>query len=388
MKKSTIHSTERTVGFLLFIAVCLWTALPCQAAEGARWTEAQAKAWYEKQPWLVGCNFSPSTAINQLEMWQSETFDIKTIDRELGWAENLGFNCIRVFIHDIPWWQNSADLTSRMEEFLSRAKAHNIKVMFVLFDSCWHPYPKAGPQPAPTPHVHNSGWVQCPGLLVLTNTTRHAALEPFVKGVISRFSSHPQVLAWDLFNEPDNTNGSSYSQYEPTNKAELAYALLQKAFQWAREINPSQPLTAGVWAGEWAPDAKRSPVNRFMLENSDIITFHNYGPLPDMRKRVQSLQNYGRPLICTEYMARPAGSTFKYVLPWMKSQRIGAINWGFVAGKTQTIYPWDSWKKTYAAEPPVWFHDIFRKDGSAFDPKEILLLRELTGKAKESPTKF
>lgn len=248
-------------------------------------------------------------------------------------------------------------------------------------------WPELGTQRAPKPHVHNSGWVQSPGLDLLTKPERYDELEPYVKGVLEKFRNDPRILAWDLFNEPDNTNGSSYSRYEPSNKAEFAYKLLTKTFAWARQVNPTQPLTAGVWAGEWADEKKISPINRLMLENSDVITFHNYEPLPQMRARVESLRKYNRPLLCTEYMARPAGSTFKEVMPYLKDQKVGAINWGFVAGKTQTIYPWDSWQKTYTAEPPYWFHDIFRKDGSAYDTKEVMLIRKLTGKtsAKVSP---
>lgn len=366
-----------------FISLANLTLL---AAE-ARWTPERASAWYEKQPWLAGCNFSPSTAINQLEMWQAETFDLPTIDRELGWAESLGFNCARVFLHDIPWQQDSRGYLSRIDQFLAAADKHQIKIMFVIFDSCWEPFPKPGQQRAPKPHVHNSGWVQSPGLPILTKPERYDELAPYVKGVIQRFKNDSRVLAWDLFNEPDNHNDPAYMQYEPANKAELALALLKKVFAWTREVNPDQPLTTGVWAGEWGDPAKLSPVNRFMLENSDVISFHNYGPLPEMRQRVQSLRQYKRPLLCSEYMARPAGSTFGAVMPYMKQEKVAAMNWGFVAGKTQTIYPWDSWKKdpvqwdaSYGSEPHLWFHDIFRKDGSPYDPKEVLFIKKLTGK--------
>ncbi len=261
---------------------CLALLQPALAAEG-RWSEQRAHGWYERQPWLTGCNFSPSTAINQLEMWQADTFDMATIDRELGWAEGLGFNCARVFLHDLVWKQDAPGFFQRMEQFLAAADRHKIKVMFVIFDSCWDPFPKSGKQHEPKPHVHNSGWVQSPGLEILTKLERHDELQPYVTDVIRRFKNDPRILAWDLFNEPDNTNGSSYSKYEPANKGDIAFALLKKTFTWARAAEPSQPLTAGVWSGEWAPDGQVSPINKFMLENSDVISFHNYGPLQDMR---------------------------------------------------------------------------------------------------------
>jgi hypothetical protein len=151
-------------------------------------------------------------------------------------------------------------------------------------------------------------------------------------------------------------------------------------FAWAREADPSQPLTAGVWTGEYAGE-KASAINRYQLQESDIITFHSYDPLPKLKQRVESLRGYRRPLLCTEYMARPNGSTFDPVLDYLKGQKIGAYNWGFVAGKSQTIYPWDSWQKAYTEEPRVWFHDIFRKNGTPYDAAEVAYIRKITGAA-------
>lgn len=344
-----------------------------------RWSPQQGAEWYRQLPWLVGCNFSPSSAINQLEMWQADTFDPQTIDRELGWAQQLGFTSIRVFLHNIPWQQDSKDFLDRIDKFLQIADSHKIGVMFVLFDSCWDPFPKPGKQREPRPHVHNSGWVQCPGIEILKDPGRHDELESYVKGIISRYAKDKRVQVWDIFNEPDNRNDSSYGQQDLADKTTPALLLLKKAYGWARECDPMQPITSGVWVGDWSDPSKLRAMHRFQIEESDIITYHNYGALENMKAAVQSLRQYNRPLVCTEYMARPAGSTFKSILPYLKEQRIGAYNWGFVAGKTNTIYPWDSWKKTYTAEPPVWFHDIFRPDGSAYDPAEVELIRQLTG---------
>jgi hypothetical protein len=313
-------------------------------------------------------------------MWQADTFDPETIDRELGWAEQLGFNSVRVYLHHLLWKQHARGLLHRMERFLDIADKHHIGVMFVLLDGCWDPYPQIGPQPDPIPHIHNSGWVQSPGVEILRDPNRYDELKDYVKGVVGHFRKDPRVFAWDIFNEPDNRNDPAYVQFEPENKAELSLMLLKKAFAWARQARPTQPITAAVWAGDWSPNGKRSEINRFMLEQSDIITFHCYADLTETRGRVESLKPYSRPMICTEYMARPAGSTFASILPYFKQERIGAINWGFVAGKTQTIYPWDSWTKAYRSAPPVWFHDIFRPDGTPFDPKEVALIRQLTGK--------
>jgi len=365
---------------IIIVAIVLGLCLPGIAAE--RWSKEKANAWYRERGWLVGCNFGPSTAINQLEMWQGETFDIKTIDRELGWCEELGFNSIRVYLHDLVWKNDAKGFVKRIDTFLSTADKHGIGVTFVLLDGCWDPFPKWGKQREPKPHVHNSGWVQSPGAEILKDPARHDEMKGYVKGIISRFAKDKRVHAWDLFNEPDNPNVSAYGKVELENKAEVALMLLKKAFAWAREVNPSQPITAAPWRWDWSSDDKLGPMDRFLFAESDIITFHCYGNIGDMKKRVASLKRFGRPMICTEYMARVAGSTFPTILPFLKEQNISAYNWGCVSGKTQTIYPWDSWRKEYTSEPPVWFHDIFHKDGTPYRAEEVEAIKKLTGKAQ------
>jgi hypothetical protein len=373
----------------LALAVCLAVILAlaaCARAATEQWTPQKANQWYAQQPWLVGANFGPSTAINQLEMWQAESFDLNGIDRELGWAQDLGFNSMRVFLHHLLWAQDRDGLLKRMERFLDVAERHRIGVMFVLFDSVWDPNPKLGKQRDPRPHLHNSGWVQSPGSKDLQDPQRQQLLEDYVKGVVGHFREDRRIHAWDLFNEPDNTNDNSYgvngSKQEPEKelKQRLSLALLEKTFNWGRQADPTQPLTSGVWRGDWSSDEKLKLMEKIQLERSDVITFHTYDPLDDVKRRVESLRRYKRPILCTEYMARPRGSTFDPILAYFKEQKVAAYNWGFVAGKTQTIYPWDSWQKKYTAEPQVWFHDIFRADGRPYDPKEVQYIRTVTGK--------
>lgn len=372
----------------LLALVLLQSAGSLRAADApARWSAAKANAWYANKPWLVGCNFSPSTAINQLEMWQAESFDPRTMDRELGLAESLGFTSVRVFLHDLLWRQDAKGLLKRMDTFLTLAHKHHIGVMFVLFDSCWDPSPKLGKQRKPKPHIHNSGWVQSPGHEFLAHPERFDELKPYVIGVIKHFRNDPRVDFWDLYNEPDNKSDlAEYAPLEPEGKVEAARILLEKTFRWAREARPSQPLTSGVWLGTWGDPAKLSPMEKLQLEHSDIITFHNYGKPEDVKDCVENLRRYRRPILCTEYMARPAGSTFDPILGYFKQEHVGAYNWGFVAGKTQTIYPWDSWKKSYTDEPPLWFHDIFRTDGTPYRIEEVDFIRSVIS-AKPSQAK-
>jgi hypothetical protein len=351
------------------------------APQSRLWTPAEAQAWQSSQPWLVGCNFMPSTAINQLEMWQTDTWDPATIDRELGWAANLGFTSIRVFLHDLLWQQDKKGFLERMDQFLALAAKHRIGVMFVLFDGVWDPFPKLGKQREPRPHVHNSGWVQSPGAEMLRDPVRQDALRDYVQGVVGHFRNDRRVQVWDVFNEPDNPV-PQYQDVELKNKADVALALLKKAYAWAREVRPAQPLTSGVWIGNWPDPAKLTPMEQFQLEESDVISFHCYGNLEETRKCVQHLRRYNRPVLCTEYMARPNGSRFDPILGYFQQEAVGGYNWGFVNGKTQTIYPWDSWKKAYRAEPPVWFHDIFRADGSPYDPAEVEYIKAINSRAR------
>lgn len=365
------------------VLFCLALALPCfsQQAQVLRWTEKRANAWYAQQPWLVGANFLPSNAINQLEMWQADSFDPVTIDRELGWAEGLGMNTMRVFLHNLVWEQDPKGFDHRVDIFLSIAAKHHIRPMFVLLDSCWDPYPKLGPQHSPIPGVHNSGWVQAPGAEVLSDPKQYVRIENYVKGVVGAFAGDPRILAWDLWNEPDNGNEGSYASRDVKNKGEIVQLLLPEVFAWARSVHPTQPLTSGLFYGNWSSVAAMPPVARIQFEQSDVITFHDYGWPEHFEQSVEELEESRRPVICTEYMARAAGSTFDTVLPIAHRYRVGAINWGLVAGKSQTYLPWDSWRHPYVQEqPPVWFHDVFHPDGTPYREREAELIRKLSGK--------
>lgn len=345
------------------------------------WSKEKANKWYSQQPWLVGANFTPSTAINQLEMWQAETFDTLTIDKELGWAEEIGMNTMRVYLHDLLHKQDARGLYNRMDQYLAIADKHNIKTLFVLFDSCWDPFPHLGKQRAPKPHVHNSGWVQSPGQKVLQDTAQYDRLQKYVVETVSEFKDDDRVLGWDVWNEPDNMTGPSYEDVEIDNKKQLVYNLLGKAFKWARSANPSQPLTSGLWTGNWSNPDKMEAMHQLQIDNSDVISFHNYNTPEDFEKKIKQLQRYGKPLLCTEYMARPNGSTFQGFLPIAKKYNVAMYNWGLVDGKTQTKYPWDSWTKTYTSEPEEWFHEVFRKDGTPYKKEETQLISKLTSEA-------
>jgi Glycosyl hydrolases family 2, TIM barrel domain len=351
---------------LIIPSVCCCLYLCAQTVRPV-WSKHAANQWYSKQGWLRGCDFIPSTAINQLEMWQAESFDTATIDRELGYAQSIGLNCMRVFLHHLVWQKDAVGFKKRMEFYLAIANKRNIKTIFVFFDDCWNESYSAGMQPAPKPGIHNSGWVRDPGKLLYDDPNLINVLEAYVKDILRTFKNDKRILLWDLYNEPGNSNYQNKSM-----------PLLKKIFQWGREINPVQPLTAGVW------NKSLIELTNYQLSNSDIITYHNYENEKDHQLAIDSLRKFGRPLICTEYMARLRNSTFFNIMPLLKKENIGAINWGLVTGKTNTKYAWDT-PMPDGAEPKIWFHDIFRPDGSPYSQAEIDLIKSLTGVISTSP---
>lgn len=348
-----------TVIVLLFVFI---SACVQAQTTHAVWSKEKANTWYTNYGWMRGSDFIPSTAINQLEMWQAETFDTATINRELGYAESIGMNIMRVYLHHLAWQMDAAGFKNRMNTYLSIADKHGIKTIFVFFDDCWNPTYHAGTQPLPKTGIHNSGWIRDPGQLLYDSAAVITTLEAYVKDVLNSFRYDKRIFLWDLYNEPGN---SSYGI--------KSMPLLKDIFTWGREVNPDQPLSAGIW------NSDLTEFNTFQLANSDVITYHDYNPVDVHRKTIDTLKKYGKPLICTEYMARTRNSTFFTIMPMLKANKIAAINWGLVAGKTNTMYAWDT-PMPNGEEPKVWFHDIFRKDGTPYDAKETAFIKSLTQK--------
>ncbi len=357
-----------------------------------RWTEERAWQWHNENGWMVGTNFNPSTSINQLEFWQEDTYDPETIERELEWSAELGMNMHRVYLHNLLWDQDSIGFLERVDNYLNISESKDIKTLFVLLDDVWHPVPKLGKQPEPIPFVHNSGWVQAPGSEILGDSSRHDELKNYVKGVISHFADDKRVVGWDLYNEPDNVASSDPENLvnninfrglnrgpEVKEKHIYSLSLLKKIFMWAREVNPSQPLTVGLWKDSetWNDIDNLSAIDRFAISNSDVISFHAYCDLEETMKKVEDLEQFNRPLLCTEYLARGEQNTFQIMLPLFKEKEIAAVNWGFVAGKTNTAFPWSSWQVEFDSLPKIWHHDIYLPDKTPYDEKEIAFLKNI-----------
>ena len=372
------------IALFLLIGLSLFGAEKQQKQRQQRhWTEAEAQQWYAREAWPVGANYIPATASNQLEMWRVETFDAPTMEKDLGMAEGLGMNAMRVFLHYLVWRKDPGAFKRRINTYLKMADAHHIKTVFVLFDSCWDPFPEMGPQRPPQPGIHNSRWVQRPGAKVLMDPRETGDVLAYVQDIVQEYRDDDRVLAWDLWNEPDNVNEGSYAAGEPANKLALVEALLPKVFEFARAGLPEQPLTSGVWHGDWSDPAKLTAIEKIQLDNSDVISFHSYDKPEEFERRVVALEARHRPILCTEYMARPRGSTFQTILPIAKKHNVAAFNWGFVAGKTQTYLPWDSWQHPYIdRQPAEWFHDIFRQDDSPYSEAEVAFLKQILERPK------
>ena len=349
----------KVVGKLANAVIPVTEAPPC-------WPVEKAWAWYGRQPWLVGCNFLPSTAVNDVEMWQNESFDEETIERELRWARDLGFNTVRVFLNFVVWEADANGLKQRFNRFLTIADRLGIRTMPVLLDDCNFAgrVTAAGKQPDPVPGVHNSQWVSSPPLQMVDDKSAWPRIERYVKGMVGAFAEDRRVVVWDLYNEPGNGMG------------EKSRPLMEAAFSWAREMNPAQPLTVGAWTDF------ESPFQRRMMELSDVVTFHGYDGLAGVEAKLKICRNYSRPVLCTEWMARGMGSRFETVLPFFKENKVGCYNWGLVAGRTQTYFPWGSPKG--APEPKLWHHDIFRPDGTPFNPREVQFIKVTTGRLPAS----
>ncbi len=396
-----------------------------------RWSIERIKSWYARLPWLVGANYLPSNKINAIDMWQASTWDRRTIATELKLAQSIGYNTMRVFLHPLVWEDDRQGLYRRVDRFLAIAEQSGIRPSFVFFDDCHYPYAKLGSQPLPVRAFHNSGWVNAPDRELAERYARGeatakevAALKGYVQRTIDRFANDKRVLYWELYNEPGRGNG----EYDASGQLILAEIrdrskhLVQDSWVWAREIAPSQPLTATSLGGIGETNAAINAAN------SDLYSIHIYDAFPEVQKAVEKWSAEGRPVLVTEWLNRSTVADIpkdilpllksadwlkradgtnipKYVLPYLKERNVGAINWGFVTGKSETDWHWSSRYvngkiRNLAAErragnvirpgdqfpePKTWFHDLFRPDHTPYDPAEVELFRSLTAAPRSWP---
>ena len=352
-----------------------------------RWSTDKANAWWAVTGWTCGFNFLPSTAVNFLEMWHPDTFDRATIKRELGWAAELGFNALRVNLHYLVWKHDAEGLAERLDWLMATADALGLRTVPCFFDDCGFGgfEPTYGPQPDPIPGVHNSRAVASPGRAALLDGSEWAGYEAYVREIVGRFRTDPRVLVWDLYNEPGNRmifRPDASEIYAPDFSTQ-SLALMQDSFAWARAETPAQPLTVAAWVtpttGSTA-DPYQTVIDQAALSLSDIVTFHAYWDNANLQRFIAYLSRLGRPMLCTEWMARPVGSRIDDQLSVFQTNNVGCFQWGLVKGRTQTHLPWPAdlvAQHGGAADRSVWFHDLFRENGEAYDPNETDFLKRL-----------
>lgn len=341
----------------------------CPDTADRQWTAEYAHEWYSRQEWPVGCNYVPSYAINQYEFWQEETFDPQTIDKELGLAESIGFNTVRIYLHEGLWYDDAEGFKSRIDKFLEIADSHGIRPVITFFTNGGNHDIKfsIGPQPQPLPGQHNSSWIPSPGKAAIDDPSQWGRLKAYVQDILRTYKDDERILYWCLCNEPENLKGGcDVKDFMPA------------VYSWAWEVRPSQPLTSPVWKRPGkSGTATKLDLVAYACMNSDIITFHHYSSPEELDVMIKMLSRFGRPMVCQEYLARNYGNTFFNTLPVLKENNIGAINWGLVNNKCNFHYPWEH--KEGDPEPEIWFHDIFRADYSPYDPAEIDFIRHVTG---------
>jgi hypothetical protein len=362
-----------------------------------RWTTKDANAWWDARPWVCGFNFIPSTAVNFIEMWHEDSFDLPTITRELQWAADIGFNAIRVNLHPLLWQHDRDGLLGRIDTLMDIAAQNAIKTVLCLFDDCGFGgfEPVYGPQPDPIEGVHNSRAVASPGRNIVMQADQHAHLKSYVVDIVRSFRNDRRVLFWDIYNEPGNKmqfSSEGFSRY-PHDLEHSALALMENAFAWARSQYPVQPLTVAAWTtplpGEHA-HPYQSEVDRSALLHSDIITFHAYWRTDQVERFIDYLSVLDRPMLCTEWMARAVDSTITDQLPMFRERKVGCFQWGLVQGRTQTHLAWpQDLVRAHGGQTTgdLWFHDLLYPDGTPYDPQEIATIRALTQKPQDQTRK-
>lgn len=327
-----------------------------------RMSADEAWRWYNRTPWYCGVNYIPANAINYTAMWDPVSFSPKVIDNELALMQDLGMNCVRVVLQYAVYADNPKKFLKTFDHFLAICQRHGISVMPIFFDDCTfgaNLNPSTGLQPEPLEGWYAWAWSPSPGYEMVVDERTHPLLERYVKDVLRHHANDPRIMLWDLYNEPTNTS-----------MPERTWPLLLKVFQWAREVNPSQPISSGIWNAN-------EELTQFLADHSDVITYHCYGDRNVMQQTIDRLTSYGRPLVCTEWLNRPRHSTISDIMPMLRERRVGSMIWGLVNGKTQTHLPWGH-RPEHGPYTGPWQHDIYRTDHTPYDAAEIALIRKLT----------
>jgi hypothetical protein len=353
-----------------------------------QWSKEQANDWYQQQGWMCGFNYLPRTAVNWTDIWQAETFDATTIEQELGWAQAAGYTTLRINLPFIVWQHDRDGLIKRIDHFLGIAHKHHLRVMLTLMDDCAFSgdEPYLGPQKAPVPGKHNSQAAGSPGRDKVCDRDCWPEIERYIRDLVRTFRDDKRVLMWDLYNEPGNrgTFATGIEEVFYDEKLEtFALELMENAFVWARDEDPAQPLTVGAWRIGLDPDQPVEtffghPIDQAAFRLSDVISFHAYVGTAKMVRILRYVEQFDRPLMCTEWLARHVGSIFEEQLPLMHACNVVPYQWGLVRGKTQTFLPWPVYMQRRHDYAHLWFHDVFDEHGIPFRKAEMELVAQLS----------
>lgn len=366
------HIITSIIAAAAILSACSQAGMAPGTEESGRWTEERANAWYEAHEWPVGCDYVPAYAGNQLQMWQSSTWNPQAIDAELDLAQDLGFNTLRIFLHHKLWEAERDAFFSHIDEFLRIADSHGMSTLMTIFTNGGSQEREIDEDISPVKGIHNSIWAQTPGQDIINDPARWDMVERYEKDLLTRFADDSRIIAWCLYNEPENVPACH------------TLPLMKKVFQWAREVAPSQPVTATIITNPFTRKVKyyeRFPLITFSCENSDILSYHCYDSPQDHEDFLKMLRPFNRPIFCTEYLGRTRGSLFETTLPILRENKVAAYSFGLVNGATQCQYEWnkveDGVKIPFGEEPELWFHDIFRADGSPWSEDEVKAIKVL-----------
>ena len=348
-----------------------------------KWSKERAWEWYNSRPWIRGCNYMSADCVNRVDMWQALHFDkiYAQTEEELKIMQELGFNSVRLILEYVVWKEEHDSFLERFEKYLALYHKYGISCMIVLANDCMPPKTELWKMPYVGEQTYDIGYH---GGRKHSQHGRHEGPAPhyyfddpelcedyfrMVTEIVTKYKDDPRILMWDLFNEPGNSRREA-----------ITMPYLVRMFETVRAIDPIQPLSVAAWWFD-PDDFHTSEVNQYALDNSDIITYHNYGSYEEHIKVIKYLKSYGRPIINTEWLARITGNTVFDNFPLFYLENIGCYNWGFVAGKYQTYEPYEFHWQWYADDPkaPIdftkWFHDLIRPSGRPYDPRETELIK-------------
>lgn len=358
-----------------------------------RWTAEQAWEWYRKRPWVMGINYVPSITLHAVELWQEDTYPevIESVREEFKLMEGIGLNGVRMFLPFSVWYYDREKFLDRLDRFLGELSERGITMMPVIFNDCvefgrpaditprqshgWQEYDighHGGHKENPfTGEQERIGWC------LWDEPEWREVQEEYLTALLERFGKDERIYAWDLWNEPGNSN-----------RHDMSIPYLKRVFELARSLDPVQPLTAGVWSypENYGVDEKADvePIQRLALDESDIITFHQYEDFDRVKRTVAQLKKENRPMMNTEWLNRVQDNFIQDNLPLYYEEGIGSYSWGLVAGKSQHFLPWDQLWKNRELPLNRWQHDLFDTFHTPYDREELELMKELGRKSREA----